>query len=224
MRVDVGIDAMISMAAEIHKKAAPVITEFNVKWMKPYFNRNEDIDKWIDTEILKEEKELISNIRNEALDYMRGIIKDAPPISHPFGDIVIGGSSIAVGSPTNMGRIAHELIEGKIKEIKIELTYDLFVRRAISIPGILMGAVFGAKTDDIKAYKNIVNYVKEKGIKITIKKAEEPEIQRIFIKTNCGDYMVDSKNRGGGRITIINAIPSKEKAAAAAKKLGIVVV
>ena len=224
MRIDVGIDAMISMAAEIHKKAAPVITEINVKWMKPYFNRNEDVDKWIDSEILKEEKELISNIGNEALDYMRGIIKNAPPISHPFGDIVIGGSSMAVGSPTNMGRIAYELIEGEIKEIKIELTYDLFVRRAINIPGILMGAVFGAKTDDIKAYKSVVNYVKEKGIKVIIKKAEEPEIQRIFIKTSCGDYMVDSRNRGGGRITIINAIPSKEKAAAAAKKLGIVVV
>ena len=53
---------------------------------------------------------------------------------------------------------------------------------------------------------------------------KEPEVQRIFIKTNCGDYMVDSRNRGGGRITVLDAAPSRKKAVKAAKKLRIVVV
>jgi len=224
MTVNVDIDAMIAMAAEVHKKAAPVITKINIKWMGPYFNRNDDIDGWIDAEVLEEERRSVKGIRVKAVEYMREIIKDAPPISNPFGDVVIGGSSIAVGSPTNMGRIAHELVEGDIKEIKIGLTYDLFVRRAINIQGILMGAIFGAKTDDICTYRRVVDYVKEKKIKVSIKKIEEPEVQRIFVKTDCGECMVDSRNRGGGRVTIIDAVPSKDEAVAAAKKLGIVVV
>lgn len=224
MRINVGIDAMISMAAEIHRKAAPVITEINVKWMRPYFNKNDDIDKWISPEVLKKERELIGNAREKALNHMRNIIKDAPPIDRPFGDVVIGGSSIAVGSPTNMGRIIHELIEGNIEGIKIELTQDLFVRRAINVPGILMGAIFGSRTDDIETYRKVVDYVNEKRIKVTINEVKEPEVQRIFIKTNCGDYMVDSMNRGGGRITVLDAAPSRKEAVEAAKKLGIVVV
>ena len=224
MRVNVDIDAMISMAAEVHKKAAPIITEINVKWMRPYFNKNEDIDKWVDSKVLSEERKSAADIKKESSNYMRNIIKNSPPIDNPFGDVVVGGSSMAVGSPTNMGRIVHELLEGEIEEIKIELTYDLFVRRAINVPGILMGAVFGAKTNDIEAYKKVVNYVKEKGIKVTINKVDTPEIQRLFVRTNSGRYMLDSRNRGGGRITIVDSAPSKEMAIKEAKKLGIVIV
>ena len=57
-----------------------------------------------------------------------------------------------MGSPTSMGRIAHELYEGEIKKISIGLTSDLFARRAINVPGILMWAVLGASTRGIKAY------------------------------------------------------------------------
>jgi L-serine dehydratase len=35
--------------------------------------------------------------------------------------------------------------------------------------------------------------------------------------------MVDSRNRGGGRLAIVDALPSREEAIAAAKRLGIVV-
>jgi L-serine dehydratase len=148
----------------------------------------------------------------------------APPIIEPFGDVVVGGSSMAVGSPTNMGRIVHEFIAGEIEEIKIELTLDLFARRAINIPGILMGAVLGARTDNIKAYKSILYYVQEKGIKISIVKIERPEAQNIYIKTNIGEYSLISLNRGGGRIAILDALPSKDRAIKAVQKLGIVLV
>lgn len=224
MRVDVDIDSMISMAAEIHKTAAPVITAVNIKWLKPYFKKDETIDKWIDPKILEEEKALVKNSRKKAVEYMKGIIKNAPPISRPFGDIVVGGSSMAVGSPTNMGRIIHELIKGEIEEIKIELTLDLFARRVINIPGILMGSVLGAKTDNSEAYKSVVKYVEERQIKISIIKEAEPEVQNISIKTDIGEYMVKSLNRGGGRITIVDALPCKDYAIKAAQKLGIVLV
>lgn len=224
MEVNVDIDAMISMAAEIHKKAAPVITEINLKWLKPYFNHNREVDRWVDPAVLREEESQVESVKKEALRYMKEIIKNSPPIDRPFGEIVIGGSSMAVGSPTNMGRIIHQLLEGEIESIKIELTSDLFVRRAINVPGILMGAVLGAKTDDIEAYKKIIGYVNRKNIKVKIERVEEPEVQRIYIDTNVRNYMLDSRNRGGGRITIIDAIPSKEEAIEAAKNLGIVVV
>ncbi len=223
MEVNVDIDAMVSMAAEIHKKAAPVITEINLKWLGPYFNKNSEVDKWIDPEVLNEEQHQINAVKKNSLKYMKEIIKNSPAIDCPFGDIVVGGSSMAVGSPTNMGRIIHEIIEGEISSIRIELTSDLFVRRAINVPGILMGAILGAKTDDIKAYKEIIGYVKRKKIIINIKKIKEPEIQRIYVKTDIGEYMLDSRNRGGGRVTIIDAIPSREKAVEAANKLGIVI-
>ncbi|MDI6753689.1 MAG: hypothetical protein QME78_04755 [Thermodesulfobacteriota bacterium] len=42
-----------------------------------------------------------------------------------------------MGSPSNMGRIAHEFYEGEIKKISIGLTSDLFARRAINASGIL---------------------------------------------------------------------------------------
>jgi L-serine dehydratase len=57
-----------------------------------------------------------------------------------------------MGSPTNMGRIAHEPYEGEIKKISIGLTSDLFARRAINVLGILMGRVLRASTRGIKAY------------------------------------------------------------------------
>ncbi|MDD5659914.1 MAG: L-serine ammonia-lyase, iron-sulfur-dependent, subunit alpha, partial [Actinomycetota bacterium] len=224
MEVNVDIDAMISMAAEIHEKAAPIITEINLKWLKPYFNKNSEVDMWVDPEVLQEEKKQIDAVKENSVKNIKRILKNAPAIDCPFGNIVVGGSSMAVGSPTNMGRIINKIIEGEIKDIKIELTTDLFVRRAINVPGILMGAILGAKTDDIKAYKKIIGYVKSKNIRVNLINIKEPEVQRIHIKTDIGSYMLDSRNRGGGRISIVDAIPSKDEAVKAANELGIVVV
>jgi L-serine dehydratase len=120
-----------------------------------------------------------------------------------------------------MGRIAHELFRGQIKKITIELTTDLFARRAINVPGILMGGVFGASTDDIKMYNQVLKLVREKGIKIVISQVDEPEVQRIRIEATGRDGAVDALNRGGGRIRLVNAKPALEDAVRAAEKLGI---
>jgi L-serine dehydratase len=51
----------------------------------------------------------------------------------------------------------------------------------------------------------------------------EPEVQRIWLETKEKKVMVDSRNRGGGRLAIVDALPSREEALAEAKRLGIVV-
>ena len=51
----------------------------------------------------------------------------------------------------------------------------------------------------------------------------EPEVHRIWIEAKGGTVMVDSRNLGGGRLAIVDALPSREAALEAAKRLGIVV-
>jgi L-serine dehydratase len=138
-----------------------------------------------------------------------------------FGDVVVGGSSIAVGSPTNMARICHEMIAGEIQKIEIELTTDLFKRRAINIPAILMAAIYGARTDDAKMYHEVFERPEYRNIEIKLKHVEVPEIQRIQIKASQKSASVDARNRGGGRVAIVQADPSIQEALAAAEKLGI---
>jgi len=107
--------------------------------------------------------------------------------------------------------------------LRIELTLDLFSRRAINVPGILMGAVYGASTEDIESYRKVVGDVLKRGLPVELTEVSEPEVQRIWIETTEGTAMVDSRNRGGGRLTIVDALPSRDEALAAAKRLGIVV-
>lgn len=90
------------------------------------------------------------------------------PLVSPFGKAVVGGSSIAMGSQTNMGWIVHEPYEGEIKKISIGLTSDLFARRAINVLGILMGRVLRASTRGIKAYPLVLKEVANKGIEVQI--------------------------------------------------------
>ena len=144
-----------------------------------------------------------------------------PSSTQVFGNAVVGGSSIAVGSPTNMARICHAMISGEIKKIEIDLTVDLFSRRAINIPAILMGAIFGSQTGDVEMYHHIFEKPEMKSIEIKINKIDQPEVQRIRIEATGTSAMVDARNRGGGRVAIIDAQPSKEEALLAAKKLGI---
>ena len=134
--------------------------------------------------------------------------------THKFG-------SIAVGSPTNMGRIAHELVAGEIKKITIELTSDLFARRAINVPGILMGAVLGASTKDIKAYHNVLKEITRRGIAVEIRQVNEPEVQRIRIEATEQSAFVNAMNRGGGRLKLVDASPTLAEAQTAAARLGI---
>ena len=112
-----------------------------------------------------------------------------------------------------------------MKEITIELYPELFARRTINIPGVLMGAVYGCSTSDYEMYEVAVDRVKADGIKVNIVRGEEYQIQKVTILTDKGTTVqVDTLNRGGGRLVLRNAVPSLEKAQEAAKKLGIVVV
>jgi hypothetical protein len=86
-----------------------------------------------------------------------------------------------------------------------------------------MGALYGASTEDIESYRKVVGDVLSGGLPVELIEVPEPEVQRIWLVTKEGKAMVDSRNRGGGRLTIVDALPSREEALAAAKRLGIVV-
>jgi len=219
--VDVDVDVMIAMAARIHVEAAPVITAINLEYLEPYFKKKPEIEPFVDEGIRRSEKERADRIRKQAREEVRKLLASSRPLTQVFGNVVVGGSSIAVGSPTNMARICHAMISGEIKKIEIDLTVDLFSRRAINIPAILMGAVFGAQTGDVEMYHHIFEKPEMKTIEIKINKVDQPEVQRIRIETTDKSAMVDARNRGGGRVAIVDARPSREEAILAAKKLGI---
>ncbi len=222
--VDVDVDVMIAMAARIHVEAAPVITGINLEYLEPYFQKRAQVEPFIDQDIRKLEKERADKIKKQAREEVRKLISSSRPLTRVFGDIVVGGSSIAVGSPTNMARICHAMISGEIKKIEIDLTIDLFSRRAINVPAILMGAIYGARTDDAELYHKIFEFPEIRDIEIKINRVNIPEVQRIRIETTEKGAMVDAKNRGGGRIAIIDAKPSLQEALYAAEKLGIKIV
>jgi len=219
--VDVDVDVMIAMAAKIHVKAAPVITAINLEYMAPYFKKKEPVEPFVDEKIRLTENKHAASIRQQAREEIRNMIASARPLTRVLGDVVVGGSSIAVGSPTNMARICHEMVSGEIKKIEIDLTMDLFSRRAINVPAILMGAVYGAKTDDAQMYRQVLDLPEIKHIDIRVNRIDTPEVQRIRIEATGQSAMVDARNRGGGRVAIIDASPSVEKALEAAGKLGI---
>jgi L-serine dehydratase len=219
--VDVDVDVMIAMAARIHVEAAPVITAINLEYLEPYFQKKPRIEPFVDEEIRKKEKERADRIQKQAREEVRRLVSSSRPLTQVFGDVVVGGSSIAVGSPTNMARICHEMISGEIKKIEIDLTTDLFSRRAINVPAILMGAIYGAKTGDVEMYHKVFEKPEIKNIEIKINQVDIPEVQRIRIEATQKSAMVDARNRGGGRVAIIDAKPSLEEALMAAKRLGI---
>jgi L-serine dehydratase len=63
-----------------------------------------------------------------------------------------------------------------------------------------------------------------RAIDVSLKELAEPEVQRIRITTDQGAVWLDSRNRGGARVAIVDAVPSRDAAVAAARKLGIQVV
>lgn len=219
--VDVDVDVMIAMAARIHVEAAPVITAINLEYLAPYFKKKPEIEPFVDKDIRRVENEKANVAVQKAREEIRKMISSSRPLTQVLGDVVVGGSSIAVGSPTNMARICHEMITGEIKKIEIDLTLDLFSRRAINIPAILMGAIYGSKTDDAEMYRKVFELPEIKKIDIRINKIDAPEVQRIRISTTGQSAMVDARNRGGGRVGIVAAEPSLAAAFQAAEKLGI---
>ena len=222
--VAVDVDVMIAMAARMHIKAAPVITAINLEYLEPYFRKNPNVEPFVDERIRGLEREKASKIVNQAREEVRKLVALSRPLTQVLGDVVVGGSSIAVGSPTNMARICHAMIYGEIKRIEIDLTTDLFSRRAINVPAILMGAIYGSKTDNIELYHKIFELPEIRGIEIKVNKVDIPEVQRIRIHATETSAMVDARNRGGGRVAIVAAKPSLEEALHVAVELGIEIV
>ena len=108
--------------------------------------------------------------------------------------------------------------------MKIELYPELFARRGINVPGILMAALYGAGTDNSKLYRDVMQMAEAAGIEVEILQVDEPQMQRVTIEAAGGVVQVAAHNRGGGRLALKNAIPSREEALAVAKRLQIEVV
>ena len=145
-------------------------------------------------------------------------------IVNPFGDVVVGGSSQAVGSPANTARIAYKLAKGKISKIVIELYPELFARRAINVPSIIMCGVYGSATDDAKTYKEVMDRIKADGIDVQIKEIDEYQVQKVTLEAAEQGAMVKALNRGGARLVLVESSAGFEAALEAAKELGIIVV
>ena len=220
--VDIDVDVMIAMAARIHREAAPAITAVNVKYLKPYFKKRPQVEALLAPGSVTGDVE--DEVLAEAREELRGMMASGRPLTQTLGDVVVGGSSIAVGSPTNMARIAHALKRGQISKIEIELTKDLYSRRSINVPAILMGAVFGSHTSDGEMYSKVMDTPEVKAIDISLKEISEPEVQRIRIFADERLVWLDARNRGGARVSIVDAEPSRDEAIAAARALGIQIV
>lgn len=225
MTVNVPFDVMLSMAAQVHIESGKALVPTVVEYMEPFFKRKPNVESLVSRQVKDSEAKKISETLEKAGEIAKNLSSGAGNILSTFGDAVVGGSSQAVGSPTNAGRIVHELLDGgEVKKITIELYPELFARRSINIPGILMGAVYGCSTADYVMYGKAVDMVKQAGIEVNIVEGTEHAIQRITVETDKGSAMVDTLNRGGGRLVLRDASPSLDKAKEVAQRLGIVLV
>lgn len=220
----VPVDVMIAMAAQCHLASAKYVVPVTIEYMEPFFKHDERVDAYVDAKILKDERSRQEELIKKASVEIRELAKKANPITAPFGEAVVGGSSQGVGSPTNCARIAHFLAKGTVHKVKIELYSELFARRAINVPGILMAAIDGAGTSDAASYKESLKRAREKGIDVEISEIKEPSVQRITVEASERNGMVDSLNRGGARLVLRDAYPSVEEARRIAEKLNIVLV
>lgn len=217
-------DVMIAMAAQCHLKSAEHVVPVTIQYMEPFFKREPEVEAYVDKELRQAEFDRKDEIIARANKEARNLADRANLITAPFADAVVGGSSEGVGSPTNCGRLAHYLAKGEIRKVRIELCEELFARRATNIPGILMAAVNGCSTSDAEAYKTIMGEVRARGIEIEIIPVREPHVQRVFIKATEQNSFVDTLNRAGARLVLLDASPSREVALEWAKKLSIVVI
>ena len=226
LEVNVPIDVMFVMAGEVHPVSAKQVVPVVVDYLRPFFKTKSEVEALIPEGIKTAERKEMDEMLKKAADKAKDIAGRVSPITNTLGQAVVGGSSQAVGSPTNAARVAHYLSKGTgaIKKLKVELYPELFARRGINMPGIVMGAVFGSSTADYKMYKEGIEKMNAMGIEVEVVKSEEYSIQKITIETERAVVMIDTLNRGGGRLVIRDAVPSKEEAIKIAKDLGIVVV
>lgn len=222
--VNVPVDVMIAMAASVHLVSAKSIVPEVIRYMEPFFRTNEAVEVYIDNDVKNEEKRRKEEIKTTALQQARKLAEKANPITKPFGTAVVGGSSQAVGSPTNTGRLAHYLAKGKITKVTIDLYPELFARRGINVPGILMGAVYGASTADGMMYRTVMDRVRTEGIEVVIQQVEEHQLQRVTIEASEINSMVYARNRGGGRLALVHAEPDIKRCRELADSLQIEIV
>ncbi len=221
---NVPVDVMIAMAAQCHLQSARHVVPVTIEYMEPFFRRDPKVEAYVDPKVRQAELERKDIIVERAERESRALANKSNPITAPFGDAVVGGSSEGVGSPTNCGRLAHYLSAGRIRKVRIELCSELFARRATNIPGILMAAVNGCSTSDAEAYKTIMDEVRDRGIQVEIIEVNEPHVQRVSIEASEQNSFVDTLNRAGARLVLLDASPSREEALSLARKLNIVVI
>ena len=217
-------DVMIAMATQCHLQSAEHVVPVTIQYMEPFFRRDPKVESFVKEELKQAEFERKDQIMEQASAEARSIADRANLIIVPFADAVVGGSSEGVGSPTNCGRLAHYLSKGIVKKVRIELCEELFARRATNIPGILMAAVNGCSTSDADSYKVIMDEVRSRGVEVEIIPVKEPHVQRVWIEASEQNSFVDTLNRSGARLVLLDASPSREEALAWAEKLNIVVI
>jgi L-serine dehydratase len=226
LEVNIPIDVMFVMASEVHPVSAKEIVPVVVEYLRPYFKTKNEVEALIDEDVKKEEVENMKKTLIKAQEKAKAIAENIAPVTNTLGSAVVGGSSQAVGSPTNTARIAHYLAKnkGSIKKVKVELYPELFARRGINMPGVIMGAVFGSPTSDYDMYKSAIDKMNELGIDVEVVMAKEYGLQRVTIETERETVYVDSLNRGGGRLVLRDSSSPIEETEKIAKELGIVLV
>lgn len=222
--VNVPVDVMLSMATAVHPISGKQIVPTVISYMEPFFKVNQAVESYVDDMVKAEDQQRRDDITAQALAEAKAVAAKAGSIINPFGDVVVGGSSQAVGSPANTARIAYKLAAGKISKIVIELYPELFARRAINVPSIIMCGVYGATTDDAAGYKTVMDRIKTDGIEVQIKEIAEYQVQKITLTVDGKECMVKALNRGGARLVLQESSAGLAKALEAAEALGIVVV
>lgn len=104
MNVNVPFDVMLSMASLVHVASAKNIVPIVVEYMEPFFQRTANVESLVTQEVRDAEKKQIAETLEKSREIAKKLAKGSAPIIKTLGDAVVGGSSQAVGSPTNCGR------------------------------------------------------------------------------------------------------------------------
>jgi len=229
LNVTVPVDVMMAMAAAVHPLSAKHVVPVVNRYMQPFFKTHPGVEVFIDDAVKAEEKERISAILKQAKEETRALAAKSRSILNPFGLAVVGGSSQAVGSPTNTGRIAFALAQRqglkKPAKVLIELYPELFLRRGINIPGILMAALYGSDTSDGATYRTVMDRVTKERVAVEIRMvSDRPQLQKVTVSYENGEVMVAALNRGGARLVLLESSAGLEAAREVAQALGIEVV
>ncbi|MBQ2700922.1 MAG: serine dehydratase [Clostridia bacterium] len=219
------VDVMIAMAAQCHLASAEHVVPVTIKYMESFFKRDNRVEAYVKPEVVAAEADRKVQVMHDARLEACDLASRANLITHPFADAVVGGTSEGVGSPTNCARLAHFLAKGEIRKVKVEFCPEMFARRTINIPGVLMAAVNGCGTDDADAYETILSEVQRRGIEVEVLEVPEvPQLQRVTIYASEKNSFVDTLNRAGARLVLRDASAPREEVEALAKSLNIVII